>query len=275
MRVPGIPYIQGRNYATNPAGRHYGIAVHCTASTATARQEADYATRRTDGIGSHFYVDGVEAIQSVDTIYKVNHAGSANGNNNAICLEQTGRTDWTREHWLSAINWGQMSYALAAVIKAELGGFQVRRASIAEMKANPRVAAFYSHDDMRLAWGGTTHTDPGPNYPWDKLFDSVNQALGGSSGGGTMTREEEIALIYRTYGMYSDVPVAPAGTMPDDQRPNLLHERLVALQVSLDRVEEKIDALIELGGGGPGGVAPHGHSGSATTTVSVGDVITP
>jgi hypothetical protein len=46
------------------------------------------------------------------------------------------------------------------------------------MKANPRVKAFYSHDDMRRAWGGTTHTDPGANFPWDKLFAVVNAALG-------------------------------------------------------------------------------------------------
>src|SRR5688572_30087537 len=114
MRVPGIPYVQGRNYQVNPAGRHYGIAVHATASTASARGEAAYAQRRTDGIGSHLYLDDIEIIQSIDTIYKVNHAGSSNGNNYAICLEQTGRNDWTRQQWIDRLDWGQLGYALAA-----------------------------------------------------------------------------------------------------------------------------------------------------------------
>ncbi|SCL42191.1 hypothetical protein GA0074692_6702 [Micromonospora pallida] len=40
-----------------------------------------------------------------------------------------------------------------------------RRATVAEMKANPKVRAFYGHNDMRLAWGGTSHTDPVPTSP--------------------------------------------------------------------------------------------------------------
>jgi hypothetical protein len=56
-------------------------------------------------------------------------------------------------------------------------GIAVRRASAAEMQANSKVKAFYSHDDMRRAWGVTDHTDPGPNFPWDRLLAAVNAAL--------------------------------------------------------------------------------------------------
>jgi len=302
MKVPGIPYIQGRNYAANPAGRHYGIAVHCTASTATARQEAAYATRRTDGIGSHFYVDGVEAIQSIDTIYKVNHAGSANGNNNAICLEQTGRNDWTREHWLSAINWGQMSYALATVISAELVGFQVRRASIAEMKANPKVAAFYSHDDMRQAWGGTSHTDPGPNYPWDKLFASVNAALSPSAPTGetdmlvfvhkpgdpadriwrcngvtrTLVAPDKMANTgYTMAGLWPGWGGALTPELSGLVGPTSIHAPHVTIYESdPDLFGMPVDCVCECDCG-EGDVPEHSHTGSATTSVSIGDVIHP
>jgi hypothetical protein len=45
------------------------------------------------------------------------------------------------------------------------------------MKSNPKVRAFYGHDDMRRAWGGTTHTDPGGGFPWDRLFAAVNEHL--------------------------------------------------------------------------------------------------
>lgn len=181
MKVPGIPYVQGRNDYTDNDGRKYGIAVHNTSNDASAEGEASYATRRTDGVSSHFYVDLDSVVQSLDTADKAGHAGSSNGNENAVAVEITGTNSKSRAWWLANVAWERLGYALAAVIKAHWpdGSFQARRASVAEMKANPRVKAFYSHDDMRQAWGGTTHTDPGPNFPWDRLFEAVNTALGG------------------------------------------------------------------------------------------------
>ena len=181
MKVPGFTYMQGRNYYTDNDGKKYGIAIHCTANTATALSEAKYAQNRTDGIGSHIYVDDNDLIQSVDTIHRVNHAGSSNGNQNALCIEQTGLTSWSRQTWIDSINWDLLGDWLAYIINNDptlSDNFQVRRASVQEMINNSKVAAFYSHDDMRRAWGGTSHTDPGSNYPWDFLFNAVNSALG-------------------------------------------------------------------------------------------------
>jgi hypothetical protein len=86
--------------------------------------------------------------------------------------------------------------------------FQVRRASTRDMQINPKIRAFYGHDDMRRAWGGTDHTDPGPNFPWDKLFASVNKYL----------EDEDMA--------YTDWPAADRKALVDDvaeavaKRPN-------------------------------------------------------
>mgnify|MGYP001618059296 FL=1 len=117
--------------------------------------------------------------QSLDTGDKAGHAGSAAGNENAISVEITGANGETRDWWLANVAWDKLGRVLAPVIRHHWPdwSFQVRRASVAEMKANPKVKAFYGHDDMRLAWGGTTHTDPGPNFPWDRLFAAVNAAL--------------------------------------------------------------------------------------------------
>jgi N-acetyl-anhydromuramyl-L-alanine amidase AmpD len=180
MRVTGIPYVQGRNAYDDRDDRKYGIAIHNTSNTASAEGEASYAKRRTDGISSHFYVDLDSIVQSVDTKDRCGHAGSANGNENAVCVEITGSNAKTRDWWLKNVAWVKLGAALAQVIRAHWpdGSFQVRRATVAEMKANPKVKAFYGHDDMRRAWGGTTHTDPGPNFPWDHLFTVVKAALG-------------------------------------------------------------------------------------------------
>ncbi|XVU25818.1 N-acetylmuramoyl-L-alanine amidase [Actinoplanes sp. CA-054009] len=178
-RIAGVPYVAGRNAYTDADGAHYGIAIHNTSNNATAEAEASYATRRTDGVSSHLYVDRDSVVQSLPLTAKAGHAGSSNGNNNAIAVEITGVNGKSREWWLANVAWDRLGAALAWVIRndSDYAGFQVRRASVAEMKANPKVKAFYSHDDMRRAWGGTTHTDPGPNFPWDRLFKAVNDGL--------------------------------------------------------------------------------------------------
>lgn len=182
MKVPFIRFVPGRNAYDDKDDKHYGWAIHATANTASDEGEASYAQRRTDGTSSHFYHDWDSVTQSLDTDAKAGHAGSSHGNENGLASEFTGLNSYTREQWLKRIDWEDTGRVIAYVLDndPDFVGFQVRRASVAEMKANPKVQAFYGHDDMRRAWGGTTHTDPGPNFPWDKLFEVVNKYRGGA-----------------------------------------------------------------------------------------------
>lgn len=179
MKIANVRYVQGRNSYTDKDGRKYGIAVHNTSNNASDEKEASYAARREDGTSSHLYVDADSVTQSLDTAKRAGHSGSVQGNENAIAIEFTGGNGKSRRWWLANIAWVPLGEALARVIRAHWpdGSFKVRRASVAEMRRNPKVRAFYGHDDMRRAWGGTTHNDPGPNFPWDRLFLVVNQAL--------------------------------------------------------------------------------------------------
>src|SRR5262245_58840534 len=143
MRVTGIPYIQGCNAYTDKDHSKYGIAIHNTSNDASASGEADYATRREDGVSSHFYVDGVDVIQSLDTIDRAGHAGSNTGNENAIAIEITGANDKSRQWWLDNVNWDLFGRVLRDLCEAY--GIAARRASVSEMQSNPKVKAFYSH----------------------------------------------------------------------------------------------------------------------------------
>lgn len=186
MRVPGVTYVQGRNSYVDRDGMKYAIAIHNTSNNASDTAEASFAKRRTDNVSSHFYCDRDSVTQSLDTNARAGHAGNSNGNENAISVEITGANGWSRAQWLENVAWVELGRVLAYVCHAY--GIQVRRASVAEMKSNPKVRAFYSHNDMRQAWGGTDHTDPGANFPWDRLFQVVNQAMGNPpppSNGGT------------------------------------------------------------------------------------------
>ena len=180
MRASGVRFVQGRNrYGVSTK---YGIAIHNTSNDASDEGEASYASRRTDDVSSHFYCDHDSVTQSLDTRDIAGHAGSTNGNRYAVAVEITGANGWSRDRWLRSVAWDRLGAVLAQVIRSHWpdGSFQVRRATVDQMRANPKVKALYGHDDMRRAWGGTTHTDPGPNFPWDRLIGAIKDALGGA-----------------------------------------------------------------------------------------------
>jgi hypothetical protein len=179
MRVAGIPYVQGRNDYSDGDRSKFGIAIHNTSNDASDAGEASYATWRPDGTSAHFYADHDSVTQSIDTRDRAGHAGSTHGNDHGIAVEITGANGWSRERWLRSVAWDKLGAVLAKVIRHHWpdGSFKVRRATVAEMRRNPKVKAFYGHDDMRRAWGGTDHTDPGPAFPWDRLLGAVNAAL--------------------------------------------------------------------------------------------------
>ncbi len=252
MIIPGIKFVQGRNDYDDYDQLKFGIAIHNTANDATAEQEASYATRRTDGVSSHLYADAVTVIQSLDTKDRAGHAGSSTGNDNALAVEITGNNSKSREWWLANVNWTLLGQSLASVIKHHWpdGSFKVRRASVAEMKSNPKVKAFYSHDDMRLAWGGTTHTDPGSNFPWDKLFTAVNTALTGGADMALTNDDIERIWAYKLQTTVGDyvaknaimVTLNRTGTIQNDKLPELT-EMVTALAVAVAALQEAVTGL--------------------------------
>lgn len=173
MIVPGLPFRQALHHGGITS--KYGIAIHCTDNDASAAAEAIYAAVRTDSVSTHFTVDGHEMWQCLDTLAEAYHAGSSEGNHYGIAVEFVGRVGYSRAWWLANIAWGLVGRTLAAVITRH--GIPPRRLSVSEMVMRPTTRGFYSHNDMRLAWGGTTHTDPGPGFPWDRLFESIATAL--------------------------------------------------------------------------------------------------
>lgn len=163
-----------RSY-TGRATKH-GITVHSTENTsASARDEANYAKNRTDGTSSHYYVDGREIIQSLNTDYGANHAGSWWPNQRCISYEFCGTVRWSRSTWLASIDWDAAAAAIAR--DCQRWGIPADWLTVGEL-ADKR-GGFNTHDDCRRAFGGTSHTDPGPNFPKDHLLSLVTEILNG------------------------------------------------------------------------------------------------
>jgi N-acetyl-anhydromuramyl-L-alanine amidase AmpD len=243
-----------KNYGTSTISKRY-IAIHNTSNTASAQNEAAYARRRTDNISSHYYADGIEIIQMLDTKLQAWHAGSSKGNQQAISYEVVGRNDWTRAQWLANVDWDKLTRQIARDCTTH--NVDAQQLTIAQMN-DGRSTGIVTHDQMRRAWGGTTHTDPGVNFPMDYLLALVRAQLdGGSAVAHDPLDNKDIEKIAQTDGYYDNKSWTPdfAGNKTITLNQVLSrawtdsHDAAVRSQDVLTRVialDQKVDQILEL-----------------------------
>lgn len=197
MIYPSIYAGPPRWYGSTRTVKKY-IAIHNTSNDATAEGEASYARRREDRVSSQYYCDNNSLLQSLDTALRAYHAGSSTGNSLAIAYEITGTNSKTRAWWLANVAWPLLARQIAADCREF--GIAARLLTVAEIKAG-KLTGIITHDQMRQAWGGTTHTDPGPNFPLDHLLALVQAELNGDD----MPTPEEYAKAVWTYNSGSSL----------------------------------------------------------------------
>jgi N-acetylmuramoyl-L-alanine amidase len=82
---------------------------------------------------------------------------------------------YTREQWMSDLVFPAVVRAAGRVRElCERHGVPKRRLTVDEVKAGKH--GICGHIDVSLAFHQTTHTDPGPNFPWDEFMAMVNGA---------------------------------------------------------------------------------------------------
>lgn len=192
---PGLPFVQAAGYTRGrPDGPPLWIVVHdMEASEHSARAEstAAYFANPGDGrsVSSHYCVDDNSVVQCVDLDDVAWTVGNRPGNNRGINWELSGFARQSRDEWLDPF--GVAMFArMAPIVRADAKrfGIPLRRLSVAELKAfTPGVT---SHNDLRLAFGVTDHTDPGPAFPWDYFIAAMQ--------GGAPTVEDDMPIYART-----------------------------------------------------------------------------
>lgn len=172
-----------------PARYHGGaqtpkaIVIHATVSSdnaGTARHIAEWWHGSTSPkTSAHYTVDPKETIQSVGDHTVAYHCGS---NQDCIgielCDEQTGPAS----RWADADS--KAIIARAAHLTAQLClayGIEPRRPSVAELKSKGKHG-IYGHNDSRLAFGNTSHTDP-KDFPWAAFIAAVKAEITKIKGG--------------------------------------------------------------------------------------------
>lgn len=196
---PELLYIQAKGFNTGrPDGKPLWIVIHDMEASETATRAentAAYFANPSDGrsVSSHYCVDNNSVVQCVrlkDVAWTV---GNRPGNNRGINWELSGFASQSRGQWLD--DFGLSMFAqMAPIVRsdAEKYGIPLVKRTVAELKA--WVPGVTSHNDLRIAFGTTTHTDPGTNFPWDKFLEIMN------SGSALPGKEEAMAQVFLWQG---------------------------------------------------------------------------
>lgn len=191
--------------SARPVSSIIGICIHttesgksATATSATADNVTDYQIRTESG-SYHVMVgvDGKRIRQNTDGW--VTWSTGNKGNNVLLHLCFVGNASQSRAEWLAQET---MLRAGATVVRhwSDLYGIPLKKVPVAAL---PGVCG---HDDTR-AWGGTDHTDPGPNFPYDKLIEFANGDSATTGGGALMalTDKEQRELLTKTREIYDQL----------------------------------------------------------------------
>jgi hypothetical protein len=272
---PELTFVQASGYTKGrPSGPPLWIVVHdmeYPERPSSAEDTAAYFATGAGGrsVSSHYCVDNnsiVQCVRLADTAWTV---GNWQGNNRGINWELAGYASQTRAQWLDA--YGLAMFALMApIVQADARKYDIPlvRRTVAELKAfKPGIT---SHNDLRLAFGETTHTDPGPNFPWDVFLAVMN-------GGDVSTAEEVWAQKIPSPAAGVASPGWPASDwikqgymalkyLNETVVPKLNAQDLVLAEIKeqLDRIEAKLAA----GGGGGGVQLPLHMTGTFDGTIS-------
>lgn len=211
------------------------IVIHTTENPAgtPAENVANYQINSQSG-SYHVLVDttGKRLRENTDdwvTWSTGNNAGNVQGVN----LSFVAQAAWTRTQWLAQ---EKMLRAGATVVAYWSKAHNI---PVAKVTTGRGVCG---HGDLR-AFGGTDHTDPGPNFPWDVFLSYVNQVL---AGGGTTTPKGDTlsAQAEKRIELMLDQIVGPEKDTIGNYRftgwPQLGGATLVDFLVKQDK---KIDAL--------------------------------
>lgn len=124
---------------------------------------------------AHVMADPAETVVMVPTSQRAWHCG--NGNNTSLGAEHTGYAHYSKKQWTSAVAIEMLRHSAWWTAKeCKKRGIPARWLSLAQLRRNEK--GLCTHNDMRIVRGGTTHTDPGPNFPYALYLQMVKQELG-------------------------------------------------------------------------------------------------
>lgn len=149
------------------------IVVHTTENPAgtPAANVANYQLTSESG-SYHVLVDTTgHRLRENDDSWITWSTGNNAGNVQGVNLSFVAQAAWTRAQWLAQ----EKMLRAGATVVAHWS--KTHNIPVTKVTTGRGVCG---HGDLR-AFGGTDHTDPGPNFPWDVFLSYVNQVLAGTT----------------------------------------------------------------------------------------------
>ncbi len=144
--------------------------IHTQEGNGTAQSLTDYLKRPSSGVSYHYVVDNERCIAVVDTDRCSWSVLDANPYTVNLCFAGS-RASMTREEWLTNFGRGIDMAAWLMVRDARHYGFEPRIIGWEELGAGRD--GFTDHAGITYGLGIGTHTDCGPNFPWDVYNERV------------------------------------------------------------------------------------------------------
>lgn len=164
-------------HATNP-----GVGYPEASAAGMALSTARYFQSPSTGGSAHHVADVSRIVRCLpDTTVAYHAPPNTHSLGYEICGEggalSVAPKNYTREQWLSPEVWpAVMRIALQVQADAIKYGIPRRRMSVAEVADNEK--GICGHVDVSQAFHQSDHTDPGPDFPWDRFMTVVT---GGAS----------------------------------------------------------------------------------------------
>jgi hypothetical protein len=200
------------------SGKPRIIVIHSVESEAKVGLAYSLATGwlQHEKVSIHAIADPTEVVRMVPIDTIAYHCGS--GNSVSLGIEHAGRASWTFDQWISGDSHQRQPPGAfdtlrngARVVAEWCKALGIPRRWLTPAEAASGARGLATHNTMRLAFGGTTHTDPGAGFPYAIYLKMVQQFAGdilnpdappvvtpGQQTGGA-EEEDDMAYIFFTY----------------------------------------------------------------------------
>lgn len=205
--LPGMPFIRAKGYTPGrPDGPPLWIVWHTMEVDELpdrAEWTARYFANPGDGrdVSSNWCIDNNSAVQTVDEDDSAWTVGNRPGNYRGVNLELAGRANQIRGQWLDAYGVGLFAQAAKVAANAmHRWGIPNRWCSLDDLRARRR--GHTTHRDLGAVFGGSDHTDPGPNFPRDYVLHVVQAELQPTPPPPPPTEQEDDMTPYQAWAQH-------------------------------------------------------------------------
>lgn len=180
------------------------IVIHATVSPCVrgqARRTAEYFTRSSTKASAHYAVDPGEAVRCLPDHLIGWHAPP---NQHSIGVELCDPMAGSGSRWGDADHEAMLRRA-AELVTNLCTQHDIPAQAVTPGQLRGGLRGVCGHDDVRDAWGQTTHWDPGPAFPWGRFIrmvrDDEEDVMIGLSKGDTGERVKGLQALIQYAGI--------------------------------------------------------------------------